>query len=128
MMPFSVTLIVLSGPHPTSGSAQEDLPRGALPPEAQPLPVVPSCLQGFAPVPVLQIPLHCLAQAVLEVARGRPTELAADLGRVDRIPPIVPRPIGDEGLEGPVGRPRRLELVENIAHAIDDLEVRPLVA
>src|SRR5512140_3575019 len=42
---------------------------------------------------VVQIPLHCFADAALEGLSWIPSELCLDLSRVHRIAPIMARPI-----------------------------------
>src|ERR1043166_2120456 len=100
----------------------------ALSPEPQSLPLVPPALNLFAPVAVLEIPAHRLLQSRLERVSRLPSELAADLGRIDRIPAIVTRTIGHERLQLSMGSGGRCELVHRVADAIDDFEVRALVS
>src|SRR4029077_10778997 len=98
------------------------------PPAPQPLSIVSSRLHLLAPVPMVEIPLHRVAKAVLEWTRGRPPELPPDFRRVDRITAIVAGACGDERLQrarAPRGGPQR---VDRVADAIHDLEIRPLVA
>ena len=73
---------------------------------------------------------HCdrLAQPGVERVARRPSELAADLRRVDRVAPIVARAIGHERLQSGMRRILRPQLVERVADPIDDLEVGALVA
>src|SRR5579862_9430487 len=76
---------------------------------------------------MLEIPLHGAAQPVLEAVARRPSELAADLRGVDRVASIVAGPIGHERLEPMRAVVAGTELVHEIADAIDDLHVGPLV-
>src|SRR6185436_14253101 len=67
--------------------------------KAEPLAIVSPRLHLLAPVAVLEVPACGGRESLLERARRRPPEFAADLRRLDRI-----------------------------AHAVDHLEVGPLVA
>src|ERR671930_2489460 len=67
--------------------------------ETKPLSVVPSGLHPLAPVAMLEIPAHGVAQAALERVARRPSELAPNLRRVDRVPAIVAGAIGHERLQ-----------------------------
>jgi hypothetical protein len=66
----------------------------------------------------------------------RPVELTADLHRVDGVSAVVPGPVGHVRLELAIARtglqrgigPGRMELLERVADAIDDLQVRSFVA
>src|SRR2546430_10839814 len=104
-------------------------------PEPQPLSVVAPLLNLDAPVAVLDVPLRRCRDALLERVRRRPPELAADSGRVDGVPPIVPGPIGHERFQIAIApaaergiAARWRERLEHVADAIDDLEIGPLVA
>src|SRR5437016_2612881 len=63
---------------------------------AQALPIILFLLNLLAPVAVVEIPLHGLPKAGLEGVARRPPELGANLRRVDRVAPVVARPIRHE--------------------------------
>src|SRR6185437_15716625 len=66
-----------------------------------------------APPPfVVEIPAHRLLDAGLEGLERAPAELALELARVDRVAPIVPRPVGDERDQRFVGARPRAKLVQ----------------
>src|SRR5256885_1821431 len=77
---------------------------------------------------MLEIPLHRFAQAVFECVRRCPSELAADLRRVDRVAAIVAGAIGDELLQPSPALGAGPQRIDRVADAIDNLQVRSLVA
>src|SRR5947209_18891225 len=77
---------------------------------------------------MLEVPAHGLSQAALERVARRPSELAANLRRVDRVPAIVAGTIGHERLQPAAAFSLGLQLVDDIADAIDEVEVRSFVA
>src|SRR5258708_5927750 len=97
-------------------------------PHAQTFTIIRAPLHGVTPVAVLEIPLHRFPQAVFDGVTGGPSKLAANFRRVDGVAAIVPRAIGDEGLQRPPAFAARPRLVDDVADAVDDLEIRPLVA
>src|ERR1700733_12953362 len=69
-----------------------------------------------APPPlVVEIPAHRFLDPALERLLRAPTKLAFELGWVDRVAEIVPRPIGDKGNEGIVRVWPRAKLIEDSA-------------
>src|SRR5262252_5279792 len=77
---------------------------------------------------MLEIPARRVEQTFFEGVARLPAELAANPGRVDRVPPVVSRPIRNERLEGAVVAASGAQPFERGADAVDDLEVRSLVA
>src|SRR6267143_4312810 len=97
-------------------------------PQAESFPLVAPCLNLLAPVQVVEIPADGLAQAGFERVTRRPSQLAANLRRVDRVPAVVTWTIRHERLQAAGRRGLRPQLVEDRTHAIDDVEIRALVA
>src|SRR2546422_7577322 len=97
-------------------------------PQTEPAAIVATRLHLLAPVAMLEVPAHGLSQAALERVARRPSELAANLRRVDRVPAIVAGTIGHERLQPAAAFSLGLQLVDDIADAIDDVEVRSFVA
>src|SRR5262249_11413120 len=97
-------------------------------PQPQSAAIVPPRLHLLAPVAMFEVPEDSVAESALERMTRRPSELAANLGGVDRVAPIVARTIRHERLQAPAAFLLRLHLVEEVADAIDDLDVVPFVA
>src|SRR5712692_1138721 len=108
--------------------------------QAETLAIVLPRLHLLAPAPMIEVPLHCREQSVVEAVPRLPSELAADFRRVDGVPAIVPWPIAHErlecpiawrpprrGLQGRVGR-GRTNALDRVTEPIDDREIGPLVA
>src|SRR5258706_4702715 len=81
------------------------------------------------PIGIVQIPAQGLADAGLERLGWLPTEFLAALRCVDRIAPIMSRPVGDIGDQGFVGlsvrgRPQFVEYPADRAH---DIDIRALI-
>src|SRR5262245_53321117 len=76
---------------------------------------------------MLQIPADRVAQAGLERGTRRPAERALGSRSVDRVAAIVTGTIGDERLEPVMADRSRLQLVEDVADAVDDLAIGPFV-
>src|SRR5712692_9688832 len=72
--------------------------------QPQPLTVVLVRQHVITPVTVVEIPADRLHESLVKVIGGRPPQFGLDLGRIDGIAPIVPRPVRDEPLEGLVTR------------------------
>src|SRR5262245_57345913 len=108
MMPFNITECRVQSAD--CGSLQTSDFRLS---EPEPLAIVTPCLNPLAPVSMVEVPLDRLAQTGIERALRRPAELTSNLGRVDRIAPIVARAIGHERLQAGVRRVLRSELVEH---------------
>src|SRR6476661_7382510 len=103
--------------------------------DAEATAVVPARLHGSGPIAVLEVPTRGRGQARFERVTRRPAELAADLRRVDGVPPIVARPVRHKGLEIPIrlALQRRIhrrgaKRLCRVADPIDDLEVGAFVA
>src|ERR1051325_6299567 len=77
---------------------------------------------------MLEVPRHRFPQAGFERMARRPPELAPNRRCVDRVAPIVSGTVRHEGLQTMRARHARTELVDEIADAIPDFDVRPLVA
>src|SRR5689334_14662927 len=92
------------------------------------LAIVTASLNLLAPAAVIDIPADRLAQSGFERVSRPPRELACDLRRVDRVAPIVARTIRHERLEPAARTGGRLQVVDDVANRVDDLEVRPFVA
>src|SRR5436190_2100446 len=97
-------------------------------PKAQSLPIVASRLDAVTPLAVLEIPDDGVAQPAFKAVTRRPSELAANLARVDGIAAIVAGAIGDKRFQRVTTRRLTPQFVEQIADAIDDLQVGPLAA
>src|SRR5438034_163127 len=70
--------------------------------------VVAALLHLLAPVAMFDVPLRSRREALFERVARRPSELAADFRRVDRVPAIMARPIGHERLQLAIaGHPER---------------------
>src|SRR3954447_23498351 len=82
------------------------------------LAIVAAGLHALAPVQMIEVPAHRLAQARLELVARRPPELPADLRRVDRVAAVVPGTIRHERLQTLVARTIRPELVQHRAQAV----------
>src|SRR5207244_13346493 len=57
--------------------------------------IVAPLLHLRAPVATIDVPPRRCGEPLFERVLRQPPELAADFRRVDRVAPIVPRPIGD---------------------------------
>src|SRR5207244_1665663 len=104
--------------------------------QAETLAAVAAGLDLGAPRRIVEIPAHRGRHAGGEVVARHPAELARDTGGVDGVTAVVTRAVGDEGLEGGVGRdsarPQRRILrsrprfFEQAAESVDDLEIGAL--
>src|SRR6185436_13429834 len=117
IMPFSTT---------TPSSHENTKTRNSS--EAESFSIVASRLYALAPIAMLDVPPHRVAQAVFERMPRRPAELAADFRGIDRVAPIVPRPIGNECPQFATTRRRWCKSIDRVANPIDDLEVGAFVA
>src|SRR5262249_42878006 len=100
---------------------------GGLLGEAEALAPVFAIGDARAPLSVIEVPAHRLPDALLEGVRRGPAELTLDLGGVDGIAPVVPRPVLHEGDEPPARSLwRGRHLVEQVAERVDDVQVGPL--
>ena len=82
----------------------------------------------FDPFHVVQIPVDGFSQGILEPVPRFPAQLFAYLGCIDRIAPVMPRPIGDkvyQMLAGILARTTESPVHES-AEPSDDIDVRPL--
>src|SRR5262245_3563085 len=94
--------------------------------EAKPFASVCARLNGFTPIAMLHVPANGGFQTILEKVSRGPMKFATDLGRVDGVAAVVPRPIGDESLQVVVAvslRERRIaggwpQLLESVADSI----------
>src|SRR5262245_49160116 len=84
--------------------------------------------QGAPPPLVIEIPSYRLLDSRLERLFRTPTEFRLEFGGVDRIAPIVTRPVSDEGNQRGVGLGGRAQAVENRADRLHDIDVAPLAA
>src|SRR5258705_8030619 len=66
---------------------------------------VRACGDIADPILIVQIPADRLAQARVETLARRPAEVAPDLAGVDRVAPVVARPILHEGDLPRIGTP-----------------------
>src|SRR3546814_9853341 len=97
----------------------------------------PQPVAGIAPVAdrrpppaIVEIPVDRLREPAGKALLRPPAQLALDLRRVDRVAPVVPRPVGDEANQiapRPPAR-RRHALVEQVADRLDHLKVGALLA
>src|SRR3546814_1829255 len=88
----------------------------------------PQPVAGIAPVAdrrpppaIVEIPVDRLREPAGKALLRPPAQLALDLRRVDRVAPVVPRPVGDEANQiapRPPAR-RRHALVEQVADRLD---------
>src|SRR5262245_19334294 len=107
---------------------------------AQPesLALVLSCQRDLTPLAIVEIPSRCLRQPRFEIVIRLPSELRANLRRIDRVAAIVPGAVGHKGFQLGIallslplqshvvsGGEDRLDLG---AESIDDLQICPLVA
>src|SRR5262245_14079473 len=117
-----------------SGCRREPVPPARMMPfsmsrfvQPKTLTIVPTGLHGLTPVTMLEIPACGFEQSVFERVTGLPSEVAANLGGVDRVPPVVPGTIRHERLEGAVPAGLRTQPIERGADAVDDLKIRAFV-
>src|SRR5262245_39461741 len=66
---------------------------------AKPLAIIALAANRLPPPFVGEIPVDRPRQARLETFLRRPSEFALDFGRVDRVAPVVPRPVRDIGYQ-----------------------------
>ena len=64
--------------------------------QPEPFAAIGAAHDALPPAPVVEVPAHGLAQAVLEIVARPPAELALDLAGVDGVAGVVARPVGDE--------------------------------
>src|SRR5512140_2558639 len=91
---FSISLVTVSST--VRGFMR---PSGPSHPESEPFALVAPGLHRTAPLEVREVPADRFPKARLEVVPRRPAQLLPDLARVDGVPPVVARPVGDERLQ-----------------------------
>jgi len=84
-------------------------------------------LQRLPPFAIFQIPTYGFLNAAFEGLVCPPTKLCFQLGGVDRITPVVARPIDHELNQPLMRRILRAQLIEHLTNALHHLEVGPLV-
>src|SRR5262249_50407517 len=94
--------------------------------QAEALAAVNARLQGGPPGAIVQIPLHRLREAGLEVAARPPAQLLPRFRRVDGVALVMPRPVGHEGDQLAARPPGRQQAVEDRANMLDHREVGAL--
>ena len=80
------------------------------------------------PLLVVEVPAHGLFDALLELERGLPTKLFLEFRRVDSIPRIVARTVGNVGNQAQrVALGVTQNAVHGLNHNLDEVDVFPLI-
>src|SRR6266702_4330693 len=80
------------------------------------------------PLPVGEVPVDGLVDPLLEGVGGLPSQVPLDLGGVDGVAAVMPRPVLDESEQSAVLAPVPFQLpVHQIADLVDDVDVLPLI-
>ena len=94
--------------------------------ETQPIASIDGLSQRLPPLLVVQVPKHGFPKAGLERLPCSPAQFLLDFGRIDRIAAVVARPVRNKADQLASGGRVRINIVNNGANLVYDLEVRPL--
>ena len=89
---------------------------------------VDSLSQRLPPFLVIQVPKHGFSKAGLESLQCSPAEFFLDLGRINRVAPVVTRPVRNKADQLASRGTLRIKIVNKVANGIDHLQIRALAA